>query len=386
MPAQTQVKQNSNSGKMKHNPHYLEPKKTTKEKNNGLYKHEQMWKFSHTAHTHRHTWIKNFLIGRSQQVRVGSQKSGGADVLSGIPQGSILGPILFTIFINDLPEMLESTCKIFADDTKLYDLASNNKSLQNDIFKLQEWSDKWNLYFNVTKCNVMHIGKRNPEYEYEMKVSNGEQKINVCESEKDLGVTFDRQFSFDPHIQRVVGKANQMLGIIKRAFTFLDKETFIKLYKAFVRPHLEYANVIWCPFLKRQSKLIESVQRRATKILRECQQMSYSERLHYLNLHSLKGRRIRGDLIQTYKIFNNVDDVDVNALFSLSHNDFTRNSEGKIFIKHCFSNKRKYSFSFRVAANWNSLSSNVKFAQSTNHFKSLLDNIPNLREQFYGFD
>ena len=228
----------------------------------------------------------------------------------------------------------------------------------------------------------MHIGKRNPEYEYEMKVSNGEQKINVCESEKDLGVTFDRQFSFDPHIQRVVGKANQMLGIIKRAFTFLDKETFIKLYKAFVRPHLEYANVIWCPFLKRQSKLIESVQRRATKILRECQQMSYSERLHYLNLHSLKGRRIRGDLIQTYKIFNNVDDVDVNALFSLSHNDFTRNSEGKIFIKHCFSNKRKYSFSFRVAANWNSLSSNVKFAQSTNHFKSLLDNDPKLRGKF----
>jgi len=317
---------------------------------------------------------------------VGSQKSGKAEVLSGIPQGSILGPILFSIFINDLPSLVDSMCKVFADDTKIYNTVLNSKILQDDIIKLQDWSCTWNLYFNVSKCASMHIGKKNERCEYVMKVDNDYKPINVCESEKDLGVTFDCELSFDLHIQRVVGKANQMIGIIKRAFTYLDKETFLKLYKAFVRPHLEYANVIWSPFLKRQSIQIEKVQRRATKLLKECQNMSYSDRLNYLKLHSLKGRRMRGDLIQMFKICNHIDDVDAHSLFSFSQTDITRNSQGKVFIKHCNTNKRKFSFSFRVANHWNSLLPNVKFARNTNSFKNLLDNIPKFVEYFYNFD
>jgi len=331
-------------------------------------------------------WIKNFLSGRTQQVRVGTQKSGKTPVLSGIPQGSILGPILFTVFINDLPNQINSMCDIFADDTKIYNITKNNNIIQSDIFKLQEWTEKWNLYFNVSKCNVMHIGKRNAGCEYVMKVDDELQKINVCENEKDLGITFDSDFSFDIHIQRVVAKANQMLGIIKRSFTFLDKEVFLYLYKALVRPHLEYGNVIWNPYLKRQSIQIEKVQRRATKLLKECQQMTYTERLLYLNLHSLKGRRLRGDLIQTFKIFNQVVDVDVSSLFSLSLTDNTRNSQGKIFTKHCNINKRKFSFSFRITNHWNALTAEVKFAPSTNHFKNLLDSIPKFVDLFYDFD
>jgi hypothetical protein len=306
-------------------------------------------------------------------------------VLSGIPQGSILGPILFTVFINDLPDNLHSTCKIFADDTKIYDKISNSANIQSDINKLQEWCDTWNLYFNVSKCGVMHVGKKNPANEYVMKMDTDVQRLNVTKEEKDLGVTFDCQLSFDPHIQRVVNKANQMLGIIKRTFTFLDKETFLKLYKAFVRPHLEYANVIWCPFLKRQSKLIESVQRRATKLLRECREMAYVDRLHYLNLHSLKGRRIRGDLIQMFKMFNHIDDVDVQAFFSFTVTN-TRNSDGKVFINRCNTNKRKFSFSHRVSPNWNSLPANVKFTDNINTFKNALDHTPKLLDLFYGFD
>ena len=144
-----------------------------------------------------------------------------------------------------------------------------------------------------------------------MKLGKDVQKTSVCETEKDLGVTFDKDLSFDPHIDRVVNKANQMIGIIKRTFSYLDKDTFLKLYKAFVRPHLEYANVIWNPYLKRQSEKIEQVQRRATRLLKECKEMSYEERLGYLNLHSLKGRRVRGDLIQVYKIMNGVDKLNI---------------------------------------------------------------------------
>ena len=329
-------------------------------------------------------WIEDFLSDRVQCVRIGNAKSGKEKVLSGIPQGSILGPILFTIFINDIPEGIESFCHIFADDTKLYNAAKSSDKLQRDIFKLQEWSVKWNLYFNVTKCHVMHVGRKNPKYDYEMKILNDVQIINKCNEEKDLGVVFDSNLSFDPHIRKIAAKANQVIGMVRRAFSFVDKDTFLKLYKAFVRPHLEYANVIWAPYLKRQSRLIESVQRRATRILPECEGMSYSQRLKYLKLHSLKGRRMRGDLIQTYKIMNNKDDIDLHSLFILT-NPNTRNNEGKLYKKYAGKNIRKFSFSHRVVNSWNNLPTHVKFAKSTNEFKTYVDTIL-ANQNFYQFD
>ena len=222
----------------------------------------------------------------------------------------------------------------------------------------------------------MHIGNNNQGWEYYMKQADRLEKIKTLNEEKDLGVTFDTKLSFDSHIGKVVNKANQMLGVIRRTFTYLDKDMFQKLYKSFVRPHLEYANAIWSPYLKRQSSQIERVQRRATKMLKECRDKPYEERLTYLKLHSLKGRRIRGDLIQTYKIFNGLDDVAVDSLFCISQYKNTRNAEGKIFIQHCRTNKRKFSFSNRVAPLWNELPTKIKFAKDTNTFKNLLDEVP----------
>ena len=94
-------------------------------------------------------WIKDFLTNRHQRVRVGNHYSPMTEVLSGIPQGSVLGPILFTIFINDLPNCIQSCCKVFADDTKIYDSTDNAGRIQDDIIRLQRWSDLWNLYFNI---------------------------------------------------------------------------------------------------------------------------------------------------------------------------------------------------------------------------------------------
>ena len=117
-------------------------------------------------------WTRNFLQGRTQKVRVGDKFSDSAEVLSGIPQGSILGPILFTIFINDMPSSLESMCYIFADDTKILNSCQNRDAIQRDIKNLEEWSDKWNLFFNVSKCHVLHMGNNNPGTDYEMKLGN----------------------------------------------------------------------------------------------------------------------------------------------------------------------------------------------------------------------
>ena len=107
-------------------------------------------------------WVRSFLSGRKQRVRVGNSYSSETNVTSGIPQGSILGPVLFTIFINDLPEMIDINCQVFADDTKIYEDSRYKAKIQKDLYNLQEWTEKWNLYFNVAKCKVMHVGKKNP--------------------------------------------------------------------------------------------------------------------------------------------------------------------------------------------------------------------------------
>lgn len=254
-----------------------------------------------------------------------------------------------------------------------YENSANHTKIQNDLYSLQEWSSAWNLHFNISKCNVIHYGKTNPNHKYYMKVNGQESEINESEEEKDLGVIFDPLLSFDVHINKIINKANQMIGLIKRTFTYLNKDILLKLYKSLVRPHLEYGNIIWYPLLKRQSKAVEKVQRRATKLLRECKNMNYEQRLRYLNLHSLKGRRIRGDLIETYKIFNDMVDVRTEDFFKLYSNSITRKPDGKIFIEHCQTNKRKMFFGKRVTHLWNDLPTNIKFAQSTNSFKNLLD-------------
>jgi len=154
-----------------------------------------------------------------------------------------------------------------------------------------------------------------------------------------------------------------------------------------IRPHLEYANSIWCPHLKRQSSSIERVQRRATRMIRECAGMSYEERLCFLDLHSLKGRRLRGDLIETYKIFNGQVDIIPEQIFKLAPTEITRNLEKKIFIEHAHTVKRQNTFKHRVAKHWNKLQVEIKKnAPSLNHFKNRLDKEKIFKSLFYDYD
>ena len=210
--------------------------------------------------------------------------------------------------------------------------------------------------------------------------------ITECREECDLGVTFDEKLNFDTHIQQKINKANRVLGIIKRTFSHMDKDIFLKLYKALVRPHLEYANSVWSPNLIRQSSAIEKVQRRATKLVPGLYNMSYTNRLKLLNLPTLKQRRLRGDLIQTYKIFQEIDDVKVSTIFTTCKYDKTRNPHNKIFIQHSKTNIRKKYFSNRVAPFWNALPLSTKQAPELNDFKTKLDKEKFMYDSLYTFD
>ena len=318
-------------------------------------------------------WIKDFLNERSQYVKVSNEYSKTMKVTSGIPQGSILGPVLFLIFINDLPEVIKSLSEIFADDTKAFNTCNNSNVIQEDLNALQEWSDKWQLFFNCSKCKCLHFGKNNQKRQYYFPTKDGNKNIPTSTEEKDLGVIFDTTLKFDLHIDSIIKKANSMIGLIKRNFSHIDIFIFQQLYKALIRPHLEYAQIIWSPQFIRQSKLIENVQRRATKLVPNLKNLTYSERLKKLNLPTLKYRRIRGDMINVYKILNS-NKADSNKLLPLNKSRYKTRGHDKKLEKNRFNCKlRQCSFSVRVTNLWNSLNNNVTKADSINTFKKLLD-------------
>ena len=211
-------------------------------------------------------WVKGFLSNRSQRVRIDGEYSDWKEVTSGIPQGSVLGPILFVIFINDMPDMVKSMCQLFADDAKLFRKVNlrddyKNALLQNDIDKLSTWSKKWQLPFNTDKCKCLNIGGTNPCHRYKM---NG-KKLKQITEEKDLGVIVDKDLKFHQQSAAAVKKANSRLGIIKKSFASLDDKTLPLLYKSLVRPHLEYGNLVWGPFFKGEQISVEIVQQRLSK-------------------------------------------------------------------------------------------------------------------------
>ena len=202
--------------------------------------------------------------------------------------------------------------------------------------------------------------------------------------EKDVGVTFSKDLKFNEHINNVVSKANQITGIVKRSFEYLDNEMFLKLYKSVIRPHLEYANVIWHPMYQHQKHNIEAVQRRATRMIPNLKDKNYSERLRILKLPSIKYRQLRGDLIQTYKIITNIENVNCSDFFEIRESSNTRNSHLKLYKEFAKSLHRTNFSPNRINTVWNNLSTYTKSSINVQQFKNRVDlELSRLHYDFY---
>jgi ribonuclease P/MRP protein subunit RPP40 len=194
---------------------------------------------------------------------LGEVESEWGEVTSGVPQGSVLGPTLFIIFINELPECLENTCKLYADDGKVF--VENEKSnLQNDINKTTKWCEVWSMALNFKKCKIMDFGKNKLLKNYE--ILEGSELINLekTESERDLGVIISSNGKTSEQVWAAVSRATRILGLMRKTFRLFNKELFKLLYPTFIRPHLEFASSAWNRMSKSDIKRIEIVQRRAT--------------------------------------------------------------------------------------------------------------------------
>ena len=323
-------------------------------------------------------WIEDFLKDRQQRVSVNGSVSSWEKIISGIPQGTVLGPLLFVIFINDLPEDIDSLIFLFADDSKIWKEIKDNMDreiLQKDLQKMKEWSRKWLLEFHPDKLKHLQISRQPTEEDKEHTYYVGQDKAKRVDSEKDLGVHVDKKLAFEEHMDKNVKKANSMTGMVKRTFQFITRGMFNILYKAMVRNGLEYGQAVWQPYLMKDIEKIEGVQRRATKMLHELKDKNYEERLRTLGLPTLRYRRARGDMIETYKIVHGIYDKEASPRLELrkDRNGGRRGHSLTLFQKRSRLEIRRNSFTNRVVKIWNSLTEEIVTAPNINTFKNRLD-------------
>ena len=322
------------------------------------------------------TWISAFLNNRYQRVKCGDSFSTLKPVTSGVPQGSVLGPILFLLFINDLAKQnLDCTIKLFADDLKIYKTIRSPLdyiSIQNALNFISDWSDTWQLPISVIKCACLILGKKGEIHNY---VLSG-QVLPCVDNCMDLGIGIDRDLNFAQHISKIVSKAKSRCSLLLKCFISSDANTLVKAYTVYVRPLLEYNCAIWSPYFKKDINLIESVQRYFTRCMYRRLNLpivAYDERLNVLGLLRLEARRIICDLVETFKLCKGYSCLDKSKYISITNNHSLRGHAYKLYKNRINTRVHRHFLFNRVINIWNVLPSNFFNTNVVASFKRKLE-------------
>ena len=321
-------------------------------------------------------WIDSFLSGRTQRVLVDGEYSDTAPVTSGVPQGSVLGPMLFLAYINDMPECITSQTRLFADDTIVYRHINTQRDcdkLQEDMHALEEWEEKWGMTFNPSKCETIRITRKKTPITrtYILK----EEELKTVRSAKYLGVTVASDLSWNEHVANTVAKANRALGFVKRNVVTPSTATKERAYNALVRPILEYASTVWSPGQKCLCATIEAVQRRAARYVcgLQSRQESVTAMMHRLQWETLENRRKKGRVTMLYKIWT--DQVAIPSTKLVPTTRVTRGHSAKLQQLVAKKNYVQQSFFPSAIKLWNSLPDVVVSQPSIEDFKEKLKTV-----------
>ena len=325
-------------------------------------------------------WIQNFLKDRTQSVVVDGATSNRVQVKSGVPQGSVLGPCLFLFYINDIAEDLNSTTRLFADDTMIYMAVRGEgdaELLQKDLDTLSRWEETWKTEFHPKKCEVINITRKKNIFRYPYNL-HGHQLKHVNQT-KYLGVTITSDFRWNTHIDKVAAKANNSLNFLRRNINVRDHKIKDQAYKSLVRPILEYSSSVWDPDSVVQSSKLEKIQRRAARFTLNKYQRTSSvgAMLQQLAWPTLAERRRAARLNMMFKMQNNLVATDTtHYLTSKNHQAPTRTENTQAFvIPHSSKEYHKSSFFMRTGRDWNTLPESLIKSPSSEAFKQGLQKL-----------
>ena len=321
-------------------------------------------------------WIESFLSSRTQQVVVEGEHSYVGNVVSGVPQGSVLGPCLFLFYINSLPEGLLSRARLFADDTLIYMTISSRadgSKLQSDLDALERWEKKWMMEFHPGKCEVLSVSrKRKPTV---INYTLHGVALKRVQHAKYLGVTISSDLRWNTHVNNVKAKASRTLGFLRRNLQVKNQAIKTRAYQTLVRPQVEYASAIWDPFTANNTNKLEMVQRTAARYVTNTwyYKASVSELLQTLGWPSLADRREKARLGLFYRMHHGLVAINEQLQYAQPTGRSTRAANTQSYrIPQSTCDYHQNSFFPRTIPVWNSLPNAIVTAESADAFRVAL--------------
>ena len=322
-----------------------------------------------------HHWIQDFLLGREQTVIINGSKSAPIKVNSGVPQGTVLGPLLFLIYINDLPNNISTGTKVrlFADDCIIYRTIKSeqdSKILQKDLDELIKWETNWSMSFHPEKCQLLRVTKKKKQINSKYFIHGKE--LTQTKDAKYLGVIINEKLSWNPHVNEVIKKSNKTLGFIKRNLYKCNKDIKLKCYLTLVRPVLEYASSVWDPSTKENIDKLEQIQKRAARFITgEYSKLTrITPLVKSLNLETLEDRRTKSKVVIIHKAINS--NLEIQHKDNLIQPSDRHKDKNTFLIPYARTNTYKFSFFPSGIRAWNGLPEESRKTNTLSTFKSLI--------------